>query len=139
MPTWLSRGLWTVGLLVSVYLTVQHFTGNATLACTNAGIVNCESVTTSRWAYVFGVPVALLGLLWFVAGTVFAWVLEPRLPQQRARLLGAGYTGVGVLFVLYLVYGEISLGQICSWCTVVHVVTVALFCGYLGTWYANHA
>ena len=47
-------------------------------------------------------------------------------------------TGAGVLFVLYLVWAElVMLGQICSWCTVVHVVTAALFVYYLATWVAR--
>jgi uncharacterized membrane protein len=35
---------------------------------------------------------------------------------------------IGVAFVLYLVYAELFLlNAICLWCTVVHVVTLALF------------
>jgi uncharacterized membrane protein len=34
----------------------------------------------------------------------------------------------GVLFVVYLVWAELfRIDAICLWCTVVHVVTVALF------------
>ena len=54
------------GLLVSAYLTFEHFTANATLACSIGGVVDCAKVTTSAWSTFMGVPVALLGLVFFV-------------------------------------------------------------------------
>lgn len=134
---WLIRGLWVIGLAVSAYLSYEHVTGSKSLACSDSGVVDCAAVTTSAWAYLFGVPVALLGLGYFVVGNGFAWVVAPRWPLHRQRLVGAALTGVGLLFVLYLVYGEIVLGRICSWCTVVHVVTFVLFTAYFSSWFVN--
>ena len=45
---------------------------------------------------------------------------------------------VYLLFVLYLVWAEfVMIGQICSWCTVVHVITAVLFVFYLTTFVAG--
>ena len=135
-PLWIKL-LWIAALAVSAYLTYTHYAADATLACAEGTFVNCESVTTSRWAYLVGVPVALLGLLYNLAGVAFAFVGR-RLGLQRGRLAGRVLTGVGLAFVLYLVWAEfVMIGQICSWCTVVHVITAVLFVFYLTTYFAG--
>src|SRR5690349_16906221 len=68
-PAWLaplSIVISLVGLAVSVYLTFEHFTANATLACSIGGVIDCAKVTTSAWSTFLGVPVALLGVVFFV-------------------------------------------------------------------------
>lgn len=128
----LALAAWSVGLLAAGYLTLEHFTHNATLACSDSGLVNCASVTTSAYSTLLGVPVALLGLVYFAA-TLAAWLLVGRRlpPVTRARAV-AVVSGVGVLFVLWLVWAElVGVGRICLWCTVVHVVVVSVFVGSL--------
>lgn len=129
VPRWLppaSLALAVLGLAVSAYLTYEHFTGSTTLACSDAGTVNCLKVTTSAQSRVVGVPVALLGLLFFAA---IVPLMLPRLwADRRMSRLRIGAVAVGVVFVLYLVYAELfEIGNICLWCTAVHVITVGLF------------
>lgn len=129
-PLWVKL-LWVANLLVSAYLTWEHYSADVVLICAEGDFVNCQSVTTSPWAYLFGIPVALLGVLYNTVGVAFA-VLGRRLGLRRGRLAGLLITGVGILFVLYLVWAElVMIGQICSWCTVVHVITAVLFVYYL--------
>lgn len=129
VPRWLppaSLALAVLGLAVSAYLTYEHFTGSTTLACSASGTVNCLKVTTSAQSRVVGVPVALLGLLFFAA---IVPLMLPRLwADRRMSRLRIGAIAVGVVFVLYLVYAELfEIGNICLWCTAVHVITVGLF------------
>lgn len=121
--------LWGItGLVVSTYLTIEHFTSSTTLACPDTGRVNCAKVTSSSYSTVVGVPVALLGLLFFLAllplltptawGATSSWV-------RRARL---AMVTVGLVFVLYLVWAELfRIHAICLWCTAVHLTTLAVF------------
>jgi len=119
-----------LGLAVSAYLTVEHFTSSATLACPETGTINCQKVTTSSWSHIGPVPVAVLGLVFFVAMVVLcsppAWrrpVLSP------LRLAGAV---VGVLSALGLVYVELfEVDAICLWCTAVHLCALALLVAVL--------
>ncbi|MDO5535646.1 MAG: vitamin K epoxide reductase family protein [Propionibacteriaceae bacterium] len=135
-PLWVKL-LWVVNVAVAIYLTYSHYAVGASLACPEVGLVNCETVTTSKWAYLFGLPVALLGLLYGLAGLAFA-LFGRRLGLRRGRLVGLIYTGLGVVFVLYLVWAEfVMLQQICLWCTVVHVVTAVLFIYYLTAYFAG--
>jgi uncharacterized membrane protein len=123
-----SLGLAAAGLAVSTYLTYEHFTASTTLACSDRGVVNCLKVTTSAQSTVYGIPVAVLGLVFFAAMLALcapaAWRSTSPWPA-RARLCAAA---VGVGFVVYLLYAELFLiGSICLWCTAVHALTLALF------------
>src|SRR3954464_4543371 len=62
-----SLALALVGLAVAVYLTIEHFTASTTLACPDTGALNCLKVTTSDQSKFVGIPVAVLGLIHFVA------------------------------------------------------------------------
>ena len=134
MPRWLpwtTVALCVAGLAVAGYLTVEHFTSSTTLACPETGIVNCQKVTTSAQSAVLGVPVAVLGLLFFVvllpACLPAAWRTRGQV-GVALRWGRAGFALVGVGFVVYLLYTELFvLDAICLWCTAVHVLTVALF------------
>lgn len=123
-----STVLCLAGLGMSAYLTIEHFSTSPSYACPATATVNCLKVTTSSYSELLGVPVALLGLLFFVGMTPLclpvAWRWANPWPP-RLRLAGST---IGVGFVLYLVWAELfPIGAICLWCTGVHIVTVALF------------
>jgi uncharacterized membrane protein len=131
VPRWVPAAtlvLAVAGVAVAGYLTVEHYTASTTLACPDQGIVNCQKVTTSAQAAVFGIPVALLGLAFFAAmavgGLPAAWrTTRPLIRYGRATLALAGAAFVG-----YLVYAELFvLNAICLWCTAVHILAIALF------------
>jgi uncharacterized membrane protein len=131
-----ALGFALLGLGVSVYLTIEHYNTSLTLACPQTATLNCAKVTTSQWSKIAGVPVALIGLVYFVAMTM---LLLPRAWRYRflapVRLVGAG---AGVLMVMYLVWIELfRVDAICLWCTAVHVCTVAMFVAIV--WRASSA
>ncbi len=125
MPT--SLGLSIIGLLIAAYLTYEHYSGSTTLACSETTHVNCTKVTTSQWSEIFGVPVALLGLLFFVAMTILCLpVVWKRAPSivQHIRMASAC---IGMLMVFYLLWAEFfQIHAICLWCTGVHITTFLL-------------
>lgn len=130
-PRWLaptSLILSIVGLLVSAYLTYEHYTGNETLVCTVTEVIDCGKVTSSAWSTFMGVPVALLGLLFFVALTILVLPSVWRRTEPWLDWLRFGLLTIGLGMALYLVWAELfRIHAICSWCTVVHVVTFALW------------
>jgi uncharacterized membrane protein len=130
-PVWLapvSVVLAVVGLLVSVYLTYEHFTDNATLACSIGGVVDCAKVTTSAWSTFLGVPVALLGLVFFVVTLGLCLPQVWRRPERWLDAARLGWMTIGLGMALYLVWAELyRIHAICLWCTVVHVVTFLLW------------
>jgi len=124
---WISWLLSLIGVGLSIYLTIAHYTSTSILACSDTGVVNCAKVTTSAQSYFFGAPVAVLGLGFYLSMAVLcaprAWAAKQRW-VHLARL--AGVLG-GMIFVLWLVYAELLIiGNICLYCTGVHAVTFAL-------------
>jgi uncharacterized membrane protein len=130
-PFWLQITTWLVamaGLGVSIYLTIAHFTESTLAGCSESGLVNCTKVTTSPQSYVFGIPVAVLGLAFYLfavaAMSPWAW----RSSRREVHIVRLASTVVGIGFVLYLIYAELFIiGSICLYCTSVHVLTFVLF------------
>ncbi|MCZ4499633.1 MAG: Vitamin epoxide reductase [Marmoricola sp.] len=131
-PRWAapaSLTLTVIGLLVSAYLTYEHYTSSSTLACSDNGKINCLKVTTSSYAKIFGViPVADLGLFFFLAMTVLCLPVLWRSENELVARVRLGGCLVGLVSALYLIGVEIlGVDAICLWCTGVHVVTFLLF------------
>jgi len=128
---WLQITTWVLalaGLGVSIYLTIAHFTESALAGCSESGLVNCTKVTTSAQSYVFGIPVAVLGLAFFVflVAIMSPWAWQAR--RREVHLLRVAAMVVGIGMVVYLIYAEfIIIGSICLYCTSVHILTFLLF------------
>jgi uncharacterized membrane protein len=119
-----------LGVVVSAYLTVEHFTSPAMLACPEGATINCAKVTSSVWSSLLGVPVALLGLLFFAG---MALLVSPAAWRRRTldpvRVVGAA---AGVVMALYLVWVELfRVDALCLWCTGAHLCALALLASVL--------
>jgi uncharacterized membrane protein len=115
------------GLGVAIYLTITHFSPHA-LVCVSNGTFNCEKVTTSAQSEIFGIPVAMLGLFFFVPMIALCLPMAWRSADRRIHLarLILSITGVGM--ILYLIIAELFLIKaVCLWCSSVHIVTFILF------------
>lgn len=115
----LVAALAVAGILISAYLTWSHLRGVAPVCV--GGSSGCETVQSSRYSEILGVPVALLG----VAG--YATLLLSAIPRdERAVLLGLFVALVGTLFNAYLTYLELFvIRAICQWCVANAVVMLA--------------
>jgi uncharacterized membrane protein len=118
-----------LGLADSTYLTIVHFSVSLLSAsCPASSVDNCVTVTTGPWSHPFGIPVAFLGLAFFVAFTTINLPYFWKTKDVRVHWLRAAMSLTGIGFVLYLVYVELFLAKlICIYCTGVHIVTFALF------------
>ena len=122
---WISVVLVIVGLLDSIYLAWLKF-ANATAACGNIG--DCESVNSSPYAEVAGIPIALFGAGAYLLMLILL-IIEPRNEFWRANAsLGIfGISLAGVLYSAYLTYVEIAiLHAICPFCVLSAIILVAL-------------
>lgn len=131
VPVWAivaSGILVLVGLGIAIYMTYEHFTGSTTLACSTTSFVNCLKVTTSSQSYFLGIPVAVLGLGFFMTAVLFYNPVAWRSHRRWVHQVRVWLSIVSMCFVLWLLYAElIVIGSICEYCTGVHIVTFALF------------
>lgn len=117
-----------LGLGVASYLTYVHYAGFGALLCVggHGGHSSCETVQSSVWSKVAGVPVALLGLIGYVG--ILASLLAP--DREETRLATLGLTVIGVGFSAYLTYRELfSIHAICEWCVSSAIVLTLLLIG----------
>lgn len=115
-----------LGLAVSAYLTIAHFTSSSILVCPSTGTINCAKVTSSTQSYFLHVPVAIWGLLFYVYLTIINSPIGFRREALRIPRLGSMF--LGIAFVLWLIYAELLIiNSICLWCTSVHLITLLLF------------
>jgi uncharacterized membrane protein len=116
------------GLGVAGYLTYEHYTGSSSLVCSDKGIVNCLEVTTSIYSNVIGIPVADLGLVFFVVMLALQLPYMWNRPEPIIRRARLGWATVGLASAFYLLYTELfRIDAICLWCTAVHVLTFVVF------------
>ena len=115
-----AAALTALGVVIAGYLTYVHYAGLEPVCAGGGG--GCERVQSSDYAELAGVPVALLGLIGYVAiGATLA------VPGELARLAGAGLALVGAGFSAYLTYLELFvIDAICQWCVASALVMLAL-------------
>jgi uncharacterized membrane protein len=98
-----------IGLGIATYLTIVHYAGGSPVCAIAHG---CETVQKSRYAEFAGVPVAVLGLLGYVA--ILASLLRD---DETSRTVTAFIAIAGLAFSGYLTYLELfTIHAICIWC-----------------------
>ena len=85
-------------------------------------------MTTSPQSEIFGIPVAMLGLVYFVPMIALCLPVAWRSTDRRIHLARLILSIVGVGMILYLLIAELFIIKaICLWCSSVHLVTFILF------------
>jgi len=116
-----------VGLLVATYLWLYKIRVLGVLQC---GTGSCESVQASRYAELFGIPVALYGVAGYAALMALGLAsLQPRVAvDRRVAVLLATLATVGFAFSVYLTAIELFvLHEICRWCVASAVIATAIW------------
>jgi uncharacterized membrane protein len=111
-----------VGASIAAYLTFVHYAHSSPI-CTTGG---CEKVQHSSYATLAGIPVALLGLLAYlaIAGTAVRRGVEAAAAGALLALTGSAFSG-------YLLWAQLArIHAICQWCVGSDIVmaTVAGLC-----------
>jgi uncharacterized membrane protein len=119
MPSAMTgRQFWVViaalavaGIVVSSISLEHHYSTSESSFCNISETLNCDIVNRSVYSRIFGVPVALVGILGYLAVLGLATVYRSR-PQTPKLLLSASLLGLG--FALYLTYIEGFV--LAAWC-----------------------
>jgi uncharacterized membrane protein len=121
---WAMMASALVGLADSAYLTYLSFSPPTSCPVGDFSIFSCDEVIYSKYAYVYGVSVALLGLIWFIIAC--GLILIARRDERFMRGLVA-WSLLGAVGVAGFVYTEIFLlGSFCLLCTIAHLAGLAI-------------
>jgi len=126
----------TSGLLVSAYLTYLSLVPPTSCGIDEFSVFSCDKVIWSKYSHIYGVSVALLGLVWFIIALgliVLAW-------RDRRFVLGLLlWSLLGGAGVAGFVYTEVFLLRaICPWCTVAHVFGLSILALSIATLRAHN-
>ena len=111
-----------VGLADSIYLTVQHVTGES-VRCTI--VSGCSEVLSSPYASINGIPLASIGAVAYF--TVFSLATLAAFGYPLVGKLLVLVTGLMFLTTLWLIYLQaFVIGQFCQFCLLSAAVTTLL-------------
>jgi vitamin-K-epoxide reductase (warfarin-sensitive) len=106
---YLLLGCCLVGAVLSAISLHNHYSASATEYCDLSATFNCDIVNRSSYARLFGIPVALIGLIGYLLLFTLSfgkhWLLTAF--QFVASL-------IGLAFALYLAYVEAYI--LAAWC-----------------------
>lgn len=116
-----------IGLGDSVYLTVHHYTGEK-VPCSL--VTGCETVLSSQYAEMFGIPTAAFGAIaYFVVFSLAILTLYGN--RAMWNLLGA-FVSVMAVFTLYLIYLQaFVIEAFCQFCLISAATTLSLLVLFL--------
>jgi uncharacterized membrane protein len=101
-----------VGLIDAIYLTLHHYTGEK-VPCSVTG--GCETVLSSKFAEIGGVPLALFGALAYF--TVFSLATLTAFGDDRMWKFLSIVVALMAIFSLWLVYLQaFVIGAFCQFC-----------------------
>ncbi|HYM65125.1 MAG TPA: vitamin K epoxide reductase family protein [Candidatus Sulfotelmatobacter sp.] len=112
-----------LGFLDATYLTIVHYKNIIPPCSITSG---CETVLTSKFASVAGIPVALLGSLFYIAVMIFCLLI---LTNYKKIFLQGFYALVGIGFIvsLILIYIQrVILHAFCQYCLLSEAVSAGL-------------
>jgi len=120
-----------IGLLIATYLATVELQGGVPVC---GPLKGCETVATSEYNRIGGIPVAVygVGLSLMLLSLALAWW---RTDIYTLLLAHYGLSLVGVLFEIYFLYLQIFvIGAICVWCTSYGLSLIARFLIALVVW-----
>src|SRR6266404_9875017 len=111
-----------IGLADSIYLTVEHLTGQS-LRCTI--ISGCSEVLSSPYAQIGSIPLAAVGAAAYF--TVFSLSILAAFGYRFARPLLAALVGLMFVMTLWLLYLQaFVIRHFCQYCLLSAAVTIIL-------------
>jgi len=118
--------LTVLGLLVSIYMTIYKVTNNESMCIGSGG---CSIVNASGYSSVRGIPVAVFGVIGYLAILALFYLESiPGFFQTNGSMLQFAVTLTGFLFTVWLVYVEVALLKAyCPFCITSQVAMTIIF------------
>jgi uncharacterized membrane protein len=109
--------LLVVGLAISAYLVSVSF-NESVLVCPNTGLISCETVLTSSFSRVFGIPLSFYAFGWFAIAIIFTLKFKRYLKVWSA---------LGMAGLAYSLAAMAEIGKICIYCSTLDILLLLNF------------
>lgn len=120
-----------IGLLDSVYLTVKHYTATP-VPCSI--IEGCETVLTSTYAEIGGIPLAAFGAAAYFAAFSLA-ILAAYGNRQMWKLFGLQAAAMSLVTAWLLYLQGFVIGAFCQFCLLSALTTFSLLIIFIASRY----
>lgn len=135
-PYWLMAAAF-VGIGDTLFLSYEKFMG----VIPSCSLLNgCAQVLTSPYAEFFGVPLAYIGLVYYIymLGLAFLLSVDPYSPGLRFGALA--YAAIGLLLSIgFELLQYFVIGALCLYCAISALTTLILFGLALWHWRSTRA
>jgi len=123
-----------VGFVASAYVLIDFYLLKQNIVCPSGSFfgisLDCGEVLGSSYSQVFGIPLELLALFYFMINITFVYIIafgSERIFRFSLQALFI-WRFIGVAIVPYLVFVELFLlHAICVYCTLMHVAILTDF------------
>jgi len=130
-PRWGVAASAAIGAAASGYLFSRKLDASGPSICNVSEVVNCDLVNSSANSEIFGIPIALLGIGFFLG--VAAVALFASAPRHRMFQVVAGLAAIGVAYSAFLAVAAAQLGAVCPMCMTIYACCALLvWGGWLG-------
>jgi len=128
-------GVSALGFLDATYLTIQHYT-QFTLPCTITQ--GCDLVTKSEYSFIMGIPVALLGALYYLAIFLGVYTILETKKYDYLRFVAIATTA-GFFFSAWFVYLQFFvIKAICQYCMLSAITSTTMFVASIAYFSKEH-
>ncbi len=111
-----------IGFGIAVYLAVYHYLGY-TIPCSVTH--GCDTVLNSRFSTIFGLPVSVWGLVYFVGLIFSALMANHYRVWQTVLTVLLGFGALGALF--FLADQFFIIKKVCEYCFTIDTLIILLF------------
>ncbi len=112
-----------LGFLDAAYLTILHY--KQTIPPCTVG--SCETVLTSSYASVLGIPTALFGSLFYLSVIILSLLIITNYKKEFVKLFYL-LVSVGFGFSLFLLYVQgVILNSFCQYCLLSFTTSAGIF------------
>jgi len=89
---------------------------------------DCNKVVRSKYSKMFGVPNALLGVIYYVILTILILLAVYSTINLALDLIILVFTGIGVLFYFMMIYIQLyKIKEWCGYCMISAIITIIMF------------
>ena len=111
-----------IGFAVSLYLSITHYLG-FTVPCDITH--GCEIVLNSKYAVIFGVPLSVLGVVYFTTVIISSLLANHHLVWRKLLTVLLGVGAIAALVFLSIQF--FVLKKVCQYCLTTDVISLLLF------------